>query len=624
MSNLENNKDFIYKFEPLWGKWYIDSLIGKGNYGSVYKIKREDWSYEQISAVKVIYVTPNENDIKNLSLEKFDEKSIKNYYEDVVQNIIKEIQILYKLKECINVVSYEDHMVIEGENNLEWIILIRMEYITPLSEYFSHNIFTIENIIQLGIDINSALEACKKQNIMHRDIKEENIFISRDKIFKLGDFGISRELLRSSSITYSKGTPFYMAPESFRGNKYDERVDIYSLGIVMYKLLNHGRMPFLPSYPKNFTEKDRKIAFEDRMSGKSLSPPACGDENLKNIVLKACMYNPKYRYQSAVEMKSALIICLNTLSNSRETINSNRKDSMCFDKYSEKCNELETELINNEFFSSKGSINIKEKKKKNNLLWNFKHFVRDYKKSFIIISSSLILIIMFFFTIYNLNLVKAQTSTPNNDIVKPTNTNDNKISFENTPVVDTNELYKNDENSFFDIGKNADINSINGITTNSAIPETNNSPTEVNSIIPENDDSLTELLTPSNLVDSPKPTVLPFAGIWSGNITNINTQNIYYVNITITNPSANNVNIKISKQNVESEIITITETGTSVIEDDKIIVITKSYVDGKIYSRSQVTIVLNNPTNASVRIIRRVKTANETVSYQEFTGNLEK
>ena len=99
---MENSKDYIYQYKPLWGEWYIDSLIGKGNYGSVYKITRDDWNCKQTSAVKVIYVEPNNNEIKNLELENFDEKSIKTYYKEKVQDIIKEIQILYKLKGCNN------------------------------------------------------------------------------------------------------------------------------------------------------------------------------------------------------------------------------------------------------------------------------------------------------------------------------------------------------------------------------------------------------------------------------------------------------------------------------------------------------------------------------------------
>lgn len=90
-------------------------------------------------------------------------------------------------------------------------------------------------------------EYCQCQNIIHRDIKPENIFVSRFGEFKLGDFGIARELDRSMSGLSKKGTFSYMAPEMYKGEEYDARVDIYSLGIVLYKLCNHNRLPFYQS-----------------------------------------------------------------------------------------------------------------------------------------------------------------------------------------------------------------------------------------------------------------------------------------------------------------------------------------------------------------------------------------
>lgn len=91
----------------------------------------------------------------------------------------------------------------------------------------------------------NALEYCQCQNIIHRDIKPENIFVSRFGEFKLGDFGIARETGSALRADYpKKGTFSYMAPEMYKGEEYDARVDIYSLGIVLYKLCNHNRLPF--------------------------------------------------------------------------------------------------------------------------------------------------------------------------------------------------------------------------------------------------------------------------------------------------------------------------------------------------------------------------------------------
>jgi serine/threonine protein kinase len=181
-----------------------------------------------------------------------------------------------------------------------------MELVTSLPKYLETNRLTREQVIKLGIDICTALDLCSKNGIIHRDIKDENIFISKDGIFKLGDFGIAKELSKTGKAASMRGTPLYMAPEVFRGEKYDAAVDIYSLGIVLYKLLNGGRMPFMPPYPQLIKFKDAEEALEKRISGEQLSPPAFAEQVLSSVILKACANKPEDRYFSATEMKQAL------------------------------------------------------------------------------------------------------------------------------------------------------------------------------------------------------------------------------------------------------------------------------------------------------------------------------
>lgn len=108
---------------------------------------------------------------------------------------------------------------------------------------------TEADVIRLGIDMCRALEVCAKENIIHRDIKPSNIFVSEHGDYKLGDFGVARHLEASCRELSKKGTYDYMAPEVYRDSVYDARADIFSLGIVLYKLMNNGRIPFLPPAP---------------------------------------------------------------------------------------------------------------------------------------------------------------------------------------------------------------------------------------------------------------------------------------------------------------------------------------------------------------------------------------
>jgi len=168
------------------------------------------------------------------------------------------------------------------------------------------------DIIRLGIDICKALELCQRYNIIHRDIKPENIFISDNGDYKLGDFGIARTIERTTSGLSKKGTYSYMAPEVYIGKKYGFSVDTYSLGLVLYRMLNKNRGPFLPQPPEAITYDNREQALARRMSGEPLPRPFYGEGRLGEIVLKACAFDPKDRYSSPQQLRQELEAILYT------------------------------------------------------------------------------------------------------------------------------------------------------------------------------------------------------------------------------------------------------------------------------------------------------------------------
>ena len=199
------------------------------------------------------------------------------------------------------IVSVEDFKVMEYLDAIGWEISIRMEYLTSFMDCYAEKQLTENEVIQLGLDLSKALEYCRKLNIIHRDIKPENIFVSRFGDFKLGDFGIARELERTMSGFSKKGTYSYMAPEMYKGEKYDSGVDIYSLGIVLYKLMNHNRLPFMNLEKQFITYRDKENALTRRMSGEQMEPPAEAGRLFAQIILKACAFDPAKRYQTPEE-----------------------------------------------------------------------------------------------------------------------------------------------------------------------------------------------------------------------------------------------------------------------------------------------------------------------------------
>ena len=309
---MEN--DYYKRYEPFFGSWYIKRFIGKGSYGKVFEVERKDaFGTVYTGALKAITVPTSEDELEDLLANGMDRDSASTYFRNYAEGLNREIALMSRLKGHSNIVSYEDHDIRPHEDGMGWDMLIRMELLTPITIFQKANKpFTRRQVIQLGIDLCRALEVCQKYNIIHRDIKPANIFLSETGDFKLGDFGVARIASAATGASTRAGTVNYMAPEVFRGEKYTSNVDIYSLGLVMYQLLNANRMPLCPPYPQLMTPEQWEQANARRLSGTVLPPPANADGRLAEIVLKACLPNSAERYEAPSLMRQALEAILYT------------------------------------------------------------------------------------------------------------------------------------------------------------------------------------------------------------------------------------------------------------------------------------------------------------------------
>ena len=309
---MEN--EYYKRYEPFFGEWRIKRFIGAGSYGRVFEIERRDeFDTVYTGALKAVTIPSSQGELDEILADGMDMNGASTYFRDYVKELNREIALMSKLKGHSNIVSYEDHKMFPHEDGVGWDILIRMELLTPITSYLKQNhTFTRREVIQLGMDLCKALEICQRYNIIHRDIKPANIFISDTEDFKLGDFGVARIASASTGASTRAGTVNYMAPEVFRGEKYTSNVDIYSLGLVMYQLLNNNRMPLYPPYPQPITPSSRERAQAQRLSGAALPPPANAEGRLAEIVLKACAPDPAQRYDSPTVMRQALEAILYT------------------------------------------------------------------------------------------------------------------------------------------------------------------------------------------------------------------------------------------------------------------------------------------------------------------------
>lgn len=309
---------FKHNLALLAGDCKIFEKIGEGAFGEVWRAQYNglDCAVKQIN---VFYSNLSEN---QAFLEGITTEGIKYYYESLFKNSIKELEIMRELSECENIVNIKDYIVCE-ESGQGWSILIVMELLQPLCDYLANGEIDIKKIVQLAINICSALETCEEHKILHRDIKPDNIFYcAKTDTFKLGDFGIAEDMKSTTAINGKGGTITHMSPEVYRGNNYTFSDDLYALGIVIYKLINRNRIPLLPDYPENFTTQQRNDAIYSRLRGKKIPAPLLSKElyfkynspiyntsainDFCNVVRRIISENKSERYASAKKLRAVL------------------------------------------------------------------------------------------------------------------------------------------------------------------------------------------------------------------------------------------------------------------------------------------------------------------------------
>lgn len=285
--------------EKAWPEWHIVRLIGESYFSKVYEIQHEEKNRIIRAALKIINIPKDDQEIQNVINSGINGQDVRLYFRRRVKEIEEQCILMKELHNSPNIVSYEECKVVENEGGSGWTVLIRMELLTPFLEYFEKAGVSEKLVIKSGIDMCKALEECAAHNIVHGDIRFDNLFITGNESIKLGDLSISKRLQSASTRANADDIYSFMAPEIYRGQSEDVFSDIYSVGIVLYRMMNENNGPFERT-------EDKKVAQERRFRGESFSDPAHGSEQLKSIVMRALAYNPAQRYKSATEFRKAL------------------------------------------------------------------------------------------------------------------------------------------------------------------------------------------------------------------------------------------------------------------------------------------------------------------------------
>jgi serine/threonine protein kinase/ligand-binding sensor domain-containing protein len=261
------------------GKYRLDDKIGSGGYGAVYRAIH--LGIKTPVAIKVFKPVPGNDSAENL--ERFQQEAIST------------ARINHP-----NAVSILDSGV--STEGIAYIVMELLNGCSLFKELQLKKALSAKRTAEILVPVCAALVKAHSAGIIHRDIKPENIFLHRTlegEVVKLVDFGIAKLIYPTSSMDFNNltasgmvvGTPVYMAPERFSAGSYDEKVDIYSLGVMLYQMLT-GYLPF--------EQKDSNIYSLILMHAKKMPPPLRTikdniPEAVEAVVMKALEKDPKKR-----------------------------------------------------------------------------------------------------------------------------------------------------------------------------------------------------------------------------------------------------------------------------------------------------------------------------------------
>lgn len=286
------------KISPLLTNMTVEKEIGRGPNGTVYLVTRGVDGRKL--ALKHISIPTNDAQTKALIFAGAvsGENDAQRYYSALEKEIKAEILMLNGIKNAPNLLKIRGYQVDRKITGVGCDIYILSDYCISLPNFLHNHYITRLQAINLAIDLCSALEQLRESGLVHKDVRPSNIFMNGSHRFMLGDLG----LVKLSDLEYASMPDQlitdYTAPEVVSPDAgLSDRMDIYSVGMILYEIYNGGELPL-----------DDEGAF--RRTDAELPAPKFADMPLSEIILRACAFDPENRYDSPSEMKAALVLYL--------------------------------------------------------------------------------------------------------------------------------------------------------------------------------------------------------------------------------------------------------------------------------------------------------------------------
>ncbi len=278
---------------PEFNGWQGVRALGAGRCGETFEIERDDgFGAAEHGALKLISIEATSDAEETAGLRTR------------LENMSRVLRASESMSDSKNILPWRDHAIRRYADGSGWEISLRTDLAVPLERYIRSHTYGETDVARIGAGVCSALALCRDRGIVHGDVKPENIFVSGGNFegsldVRLGDFGMSA-LVQDAAGDFA-------APEVLCGEAPSAENDVYSVGMVLYWMLNDRRIPFLPLPPEGVSGSDLAIARDMRLRGDPMPKPLHGSAALQAVIMKAISDQPADRYQTAEELREALL-----------------------------------------------------------------------------------------------------------------------------------------------------------------------------------------------------------------------------------------------------------------------------------------------------------------------------
>ena len=275
---------------PLLDNFDVGGHISEHNGVRCYPAMRKDCDDKYI--VKTVSIPASQTQLDALLLTGAypSESAALSYFQDIADNTAAEFALLQRLAQLDGFLAGDGCQVVTMEERVGCQVYMLTPYRRTLNKHLQRKPATQLSTLNLGLDLCAALSVCRQAGYLYVDLKPENIFVTEERGYHIGDLGfIPLKSLKYASLP-AKYQSAYSAPETNDPlSPLNETLDTYAVGMILYQIYNGGELPL------------------HQADGQSFPAPMYADYELSEIILKACDPNPENRWQDPAQMGQALV-----------------------------------------------------------------------------------------------------------------------------------------------------------------------------------------------------------------------------------------------------------------------------------------------------------------------------